>query len=80
MFNYLTEQPTKFLTMIVISHVLTQTYNLVLNSPCFSSFDCFCLPVGCHRSSARFNFRWQYSSQERPMKVLTTLPWMQPCI
>ena len=33
----------------------------------------FCLPVDRYCSSAHFDIHWQYSSQERPMKTLTTL-------
>ena len=26
-----------------------------------------------------FDFRWQYSPQEMPIEILTTVPWLPPC-
>jgi len=49
------------------------------NSPWGWSYQCFSLPVGCHCLSTCFDFHWQYNSQERPMKILTTLLWMPLC-
>jgi len=52
---------------------------LVLQSPHWWSYECFCLPVDCHCLSAHFSFCSQYRSQVRPTEMLTTLPWLPLC-
>ena len=43
------------------------------------SYECFCPPIGHHCWSARFDFRWHYSFQERSMKILNILPRLPSC-
>ena len=56
---------------------LTQVYIFVAVT--HLGYECFCLPISCHCSNARFDFCWQYSSQDRPTKILNTLPWLLSC-
>ena len=48
------------------------------NSPCWWSYECFCFSSTAiaHDQVPHFDNHWQYSSQERPTKILTTLPWL----
>ena len=43
------------------------------------SYEYFCPPVDYHHLSTRFDFHWQYSSQERPTNILATLPLLPLC-
>jgi len=58
---------------------LTQTYYFSAETSLMWSCECFCLFVDRNHSSARFDFHSQHSSQERPTKILTTLPQMPSC-
>jgi len=81
MFEYLAMayKDSDYTIVITVMHWLKRIFLVCWNSPWCWSYKCFCLPVGYHCSSARFDFHRQYSSQERPMKILTTPPWMPSC-
>jgi len=74
----LEQWPTKTLTIPLwsLSCAGPSAYFCCWNSPWFWLL---CLPISCHCSSACVDFCWRYSSQDRPTKILNTLPWLLSC-
>jgi len=60
---------------------LTQIYEVwYWNSPWWWSYERFCLPTTTIARAPHFDVHWQYSSQERPMKILSTLPLVRAIV
>ena len=54
--------------MMMSSWALAQMYNFGAKFILVLEFECFCLAIGHHCSSARLNCHWHYSSQEGPWR------------
>ena len=57
-------------------HLCALTIILHRKTPWWCSYECLCIPIV---SSAQFNSGLHYSSQERPIKILTTPSWSPSC-
>jgi len=65
--------------MIMITVMHWHKCIMIVQKLALVSYEPFCLPVVCHCSRAQSDCLWQYSSRERPMKILSTSSWLPSC-